>query len=51
MEKGNIIVIVEVKQRSSFAFGSPEEAVGWGNYKLRLMVQALSTQFPIRDSS
>jgi len=50
MEKGNIIIIVEVKQRSSLAFGSPEEAVGRAKlHKLRLLVQALSTQFPDKE--
>lgn len=50
MEKGNTIIIVEVKQRSSLTFGSPEEAVGRAKlHKLRLLAQALSTQFPDKD--
>ncbi len=50
MEKGDALVIVEVKQRSSFAFGSPEEAVGRAKLrKLRLLVQALSTKFPDKE--
>lgn len=50
MEKGNTIVIVEVKQRSSLDFGSPEEAVGRAKlHKLRLLVQALTTQFPDKE--
>ena len=50
MEKGNTVIIVEVKQRSSLTFGSPEEAIGRAKLrKLRLLAQALSSQFPDKD--
>lgn len=50
MEKEHTIIIVEVKQRSSLTYGSPEEAIGQAKlHKLRLLVQALSAQFPDKE--
>jgi putative endonuclease len=47
MEKGQTLVLVEVKQRASRSFGTPEEAVGKNKlHKLRLLANWLSSQYP-----
>ena len=46
VQRGDIVAVCEVKTRSSLAFGTPAEAVGWEKQRRirRLAVQWLSEQ-------
>jgi putative endonuclease len=47
MEKGQTLVLIEVKQRASWSFGTPEEAVGKAKLrKLHLLAEWLSSRYP-----
>ena len=50
MQDGKTLVIIEVKTKSNFLYGLPQEEVDWHKqYKLRQLARALSQKFPDHD--